>query len=108
LAPSPEERRSHDQRRPPPQRHVARHPDLGFGVLSFAPNILIGIVYSRRTHAVSLGRAFVLGHLLIAWNYVGHFPARRGLARMVKGRTSWDKTSRTREPVEPVASVASP
>jgi hypothetical protein len=73
-------------------------------VLSFAPNILIGIVYSRRTHAVSLGRAFVLGHLMIAWNHVGYVAAWRGLSRTVRGRTSWDKTFSTREPVESVAS----
>lgn len=71
-------------------------------VLSFAPNILIGIIYSRRTRAVSLGRALVLGHLMIAWNYVGYVAAWRAVGRMMRGRTNWDKTSRTSEPVEPV------
>ncbi|MDT4912942.1 MAG: hypothetical protein QOC66_2070, partial [Pseudonocardiales bacterium] len=41
-------------------------------VLSFAPNLLIGFIYSRRTRAVTLRRALVLGHLMIAWNYIGY------------------------------------
>jgi len=71
-------------------------------VLSFAPNILIGIIYSLRTRAVSLGRALVLGHLMIAWNYVGYVAAWRALGRMLRGRNNWDKTSRTSEPLGPV------
>jgi hypothetical protein len=72
-------------------------------VLSFAPNILIGIVYSRRTHAVSLGRALVLGHLMIAWNYIGYAAAWRAVGRMLRGRSNWDKTSRSSESAPPVA-----
>jgi 1,2-diacylglycerol 3-beta-glucosyltransferase len=67
-------------------------------VLSFGPNILIGIVYARRTRVVSLPRALVLGHLMIAWNYVGYVAAWRAVGRMLRGRTNWDKTTRTREP----------
>jgi cellulose synthase/poly-beta-1,6-N-acetylglucosamine synthase-like glycosyltransferase len=66
-------------------------------VVSFAPNILIGFVYARRTRAVSLTRALVLGHLMIVWNYVGYFAAWRALARMIRGRTNWTKTTRSSE-----------
>jgi cellulose synthase/poly-beta-1,6-N-acetylglucosamine synthase-like glycosyltransferase len=66
-------------------------------VLSFAPNLLIGFVYARRTRAVTLQRAFVLGHLMIAWNYIGYVAVWRAVGRMLRGRTNWDKTSRTVE-----------
>jgi 1,2-diacylglycerol 3-beta-glucosyltransferase len=74
---------------------------IGYGalwyVVSFAPNILIGFVYARRTRAVSVPRALLLGHLMIAWNYIGYFAAWRALARMIGGRTNWTKTTRTSE-----------
>ncbi len=69
-------------------------------VLSFAPNLLIGFVYARRTRAVTLKRAFVLGHLMIAWNYIGYIAVWRAVGRMLRGRTNWDKTSRTNEAVD--------
>jgi cellulose synthase/poly-beta-1,6-N-acetylglucosamine synthase-like glycosyltransferase len=70
-------------------------------VLSFAPNLLIGFIYSRRTRAVSLGRALVLGHVMIAWNYIGYVAVWRALSRMVSGRSNWIKTTRTSEAGEP-------
>ncbi len=76
----------------------------GYAVLwyamSFAPNLLIGFVYARRTRAVTLTRALVLGHLMIAWNYVGYFAAWRALARMIRGRSNWTKTTRTNEALD--------
>jgi 1,2-diacylglycerol 3-beta-glucosyltransferase len=71
-------------------------------VLSFAPNLLIGFVYARRTRSVSMPRAFVLGHLMIAWNYVGYIAVWRALIRMARGRTNWHKTTRHSERVNPV------
>jgi 1,2-diacylglycerol 3-beta-glucosyltransferase len=71
-------------------------------VLSFAPNLLIGFIYARRTRAVTVGRAIVLGHLMILWNYVGYFAAWRAISRMVRGRTDWNKTTRSSESPEPV------
>ena len=68
-------------------------------VLSFSPNLLIGIIYSRRTRAVSLPRALVLGHLMIAWNYIGYLAAWRALGRLVSHRDNWTKTTRTIEVV---------
>lgn len=69
-------------------------------VLSFAPNLVIGFIYARRTRAVTLGRALVLGHLMIAWNYIGYLAAWRAVARMLRGTSDWIKTSRSREPSE--------
>jgi 1,2-diacylglycerol 3-beta-glucosyltransferase len=74
-------------------------------VLSFAPNLLIGFVYARRTRAVTVRRALVLGHLMIAWNYIGYLAAWRAIFRMVRGRTNWDKTSRSAEPMKPAVTV---
>jgi cellulose synthase/poly-beta-1,6-N-acetylglucosamine synthase-like glycosyltransferase len=75
-------------------------------VLSFAPNLVIGLIYARRTRAVTLRRALVLGHLMIAWNYIGYLAAWRAVARMLRGTTDWTKTSRSREPSEAVAEYA--
>jgi 1,2-diacylglycerol 3-beta-glucosyltransferase len=65
--------------------------------ISFLPNLVIGVLYSRRTRAISLGRSLVLGHLMIAWNYIGYFACWRALVRMLVGRTGWSKTSRSIE-----------
>jgi GT2 family glycosyltransferase len=70
-------------------------------VLSFAPNLLIGLIYARRTRAVTLRRALILGHLMIAWNYIGYVAAWRAVSRMLRHRTDWAKTSRSREPGDP-------
>jgi len=82
-------------------------------VLSFAPNILIGVIYARRTQSVTLGRALVLGHLMIAWNYIGYLAAWRAVGRMVRRRSDWTKTTRSAEldvahaaPVAPATFVA--
>jgi hypothetical protein len=70
-------------------------------VVSFAPNLLIGFIYARRTRAVTLRRAFVLGHLMIAWNYIGYIAVWRAISRMLRGVNNWDKTTRTHEPHHP-------
>ena len=66
-------------------------------LLSFAPNLFIGFIYARRTRAVTLRRALVLGHLMIAWNYIGYAAAWRALFRIVLRRNNWTKTSRSQE-----------
>lgn len=66
-------------------------------LLSFAPNLFIGFIYARRTRAVTLRRALVLGHLMIAWNYIGYVAAWRALFRIVLRRDDWTKTSRSQE-----------
>lgn len=74
---------------------------ISYGVLwytiSFLPNIAIGIVYARRSRAVSTPRAILLGHLMILWNYVGYVAVWRGLFRILQRRTGWTKTARTSE-----------
>ncbi len=77
-------------------------------VLSFAPNLLIGFVYARRTRAVTLKRAFVLGHLMIAWNYIGYISVWRAVGRMLRGRNNWDKTSRSSEAIDQVTESLEP
>lgn len=68
-------------------------------VISFLPNLVIGVTYARRTRAITLGQALVLGHLMIVWNYIGYFAVWRALMRMARGRTGWDKTARTHDTV---------
>jgi 1,2-diacylglycerol 3-beta-glucosyltransferase len=63
----------------------------------FLPNLLIGITYSRRTSAVSLAKALVLGHAMIIYNYIGYVAAWRAFFRMCFGRVSWAKTPRSME-----------
>lgn len=76
--------------------------------ISFLPNLLIGITYSRRTKAVSLPRAIVLGHVMIAYNYIGYLAAWRALFRMLTRRVGWAKTPRSAEtPTDPVATSGS-
>ena len=66
-------------------------------LISFLPNLLIGVIYARRTRAVSAWRALLLGHLMILWNYIGYVAAWSALVRIVRRRTGWDKTTRTSE-----------
>jgi 1,2-diacylglycerol 3-beta-glucosyltransferase len=66
-------------------------------LVSFLPNLAIGVVYSRRTRAVSLGQSLLLSHLMIVWNYVGYVAAWRAVVRIVLGRSGWEKTARNRE-----------
>jgi cellulose synthase/poly-beta-1,6-N-acetylglucosamine synthase-like glycosyltransferase len=77
-------------------------------LLSFAPNIFIGVIYARRTRAVTLRRALVLGHLMIAWNYIGYVAAWRAFGRLCLRRDDWTKTSRSREDHEDVPEKWSP
>ena len=74
---------------------------LAYGVLwyllSFLPNVAIGWTYSRRTRAVSLAHALLLGHLMILWNYVGYLATWKALVRMLRKRNGWDKTARSIE-----------
>ncbi|KJE76292.1 glycosyltransferase [Ferrimicrobium acidiphilum] len=66
-------------------------------VFSFLPNILIGLIYYRRTRSISLPKAILMGHLMLLWNYIGYISAWAALVRMIKGVRSWSKTGRTVE-----------
>ena len=70
-------------------------------LISFLPNLVIGLVYARRTGAVRIGTALLLGHLMIVWNYVGYLAAWRAVGRMLRGNRGWDKTTRTTDGPEP-------
>jgi hypothetical protein len=39
----------------------------------------------------------LLGHLLLAWNYIAFVCCWRALYRMITGRGGWDKTARVHE-----------
>lgn len=71
-------------------------------LISFLPNLVIGLVYARRTGAVRLRTALLLGHLMIIWNYVGYIAAWRAVARIVRGQRGWVKTTRTVDAHEPL------
>ena len=79
---------------------------IGYAVLwyliSFLPNLVIGLVYARRTRTVSIWTALLLGHLMILWNYIGYVAAWRAIFRMIRGRRGWDKTTRTADATEPL------
>ncbi len=66
-------------------------------LISFLPNLVIGLVYARRTGAVRMSTALLLGHLMILWNYVGYAAAWWAVARMVRGQRGWVKTARTND-----------
>lgn len=78
-------------------------------VMSFAPTILCGYIYSRREDDISPIRAVLFSHVLVLWNYVLFLACWRGVFRMVTGRTGWDKTARVVEAAAhlPVSEAAS-
>lgn len=76
-------------------------------VISFSPNLLIGVTYALRTRSVNLWQALLLGHVMIAYNYVGYAAVWTALFRMVLGRTGWTKTARVVEAAVPEAAQAS-
>ena len=50
----------------------------------------------------------VLGHLMIAWNYIGYISVWRTVGRMLRGRNNWDKTSRSSEAIDQVTESLEP
>lgn len=70
---------------------------LGWYVASFLPNIIIGVLYGRRTKQVGTAKAFVLGHLMLLYNYVGYGATFGALWRILRRRNSWAKTARVAE-----------
>lgn len=73
---------------------------LVFYVMSFLPNLVAAWLYYRREDRVGIFRAFAIGHLLLVGNYIAYFSAWRAVVRMVRGRTGWDKTDRSKENAE--------
>nr|CEL15316.1 N-acetyl-glucosamine transferase [Kibdelosporangium sp. MJ126-NF4] len=66
-------------------------------IASFFPNIMIGVLYGRRTKQVGMGKAFLLGHGMLVWNYVGYLATYKALWRILRRQTSWAKTARVAE-----------
>lgn len=77
-------------------------PIMFWYLMSFAPTILCGYIYSRREEDISPVRAILFSHVLVLWNYVLFLACWRGVFRMVLGRTGWDKTARVVEAAHPV------
>lgn len=83
-------------------------------LLSFAPTVLCGCIYSRREKDISLPRAVAFSHLLVLWNYVLFIACWSAVIRMLRGRKGWVKTARLAEttrapapaPPEPVSAGA--
>jgi len=66
-------------------------------LVSFAPALVTSLLCRRRDPSIGWGRALLLGHSFVVMNYLSWACAWRALARLVRGRTGWDKTSRTTE-----------
>lgn len=66
-------------------------------ILSFLPNIVVGVTYAKRTKSVSLPYALLLGHLMVIYNFVGYISAWRAVGRMIIGKGGWAKTARSDE-----------
>ncbi|KAA2262749.1 glycosyltransferase [Solihabitans fulvus] len=66
-------------------------------VASFLPCLISGYLYYRRERNYGFWRSFLLGHVLIVWNYVSFVSCWQALGRMLEGKTGWDKTARTAE-----------
>jgi cellulose synthase/poly-beta-1,6-N-acetylglucosamine synthase-like glycosyltransferase len=66
-------------------------------LLAFAPSLLLSFAYWRQARDIGLARALVLGHLLLAYNYVWYAAAWRALVRILLARRGWSKTVREPE-----------
>jgi 1,2-diacylglycerol 3-beta-glucosyltransferase len=66
-------------------------------ILSFLPNLIAGYLYLRRDRSVGRLRAFAIGHVLVLYNYVAYIACWRALWRVLRGKTTWDKTQRLTE-----------
>lgn len=77
-------------------------------VISFSPNLMIGVTYALRTRSVNLWQALLLGHVMIVYNYVGYLAAWCALFRMLRGKTGWSKTPRVAESAPAAAAGVRP
>lgn len=65
-------------------------------VVGFFPTITLAAIYRRRA-GCTRRHAFVLGHALLAYNYLMYIAAWMAVYRMVRNRDGWTKTTRTLE-----------
>jgi 1,2-diacylglycerol 3-beta-glucosyltransferase len=66
-------------------------------VVSFAPNWIVGYLYSRLDRKTRFWKGIAVGHLLLVANLVAYAAAWKALYRIATGRHSWTKTERNRE-----------
>ena len=69
---------------------------IGWYLIGFAPTLLTGFFYGKRS-GVSKSRSIFLAHVLLVYNYLMYWAAWRALIRMLWGGTSWTKTDRVIE-----------
>lgn len=74
-------------------------------VLAFSPALVSALLCHRRDPAAGWWRAVAMGHSFVLMNYLSWVCCWRALLRMVRGRTGWDKTSRTADPTVPDRAV---
>jgi len=75
-------------------------------LVTFAPAIFTTIVYHRRDRRIGWPTAILMGHAFVVMNYLSFVCAWGALIRMVRGRTGWDKTTRTADEPRPAATPA--
>nr|WP_246401849.1 glycosyltransferase [Jiangella mangrovi] len=68
-----------------------------FYLLAFAPALATGLIYHRRDRRWGLLKSLAMGNAVIVTNYLSFACVWRALFRILRGQTSWDKTSRIRE-----------
>ena len=66
-------------------------------LLSFFPSIVSGYLYYRQDHSLGRWRTLLLGHMLVATNYLAYVACWRAFIRMHRGETGWVKTVRLTE-----------
>jgi cellulose synthase/poly-beta-1,6-N-acetylglucosamine synthase-like glycosyltransferase len=66
-------------------------------LVSFAPNIVTGLMYARRDRRMGIWKALLLSHLLFPYQYVSYIATWKAALRMVTGRRGWAKTERSLE-----------
>lgn len=66
-------------------------------LLSFGPSIALSLVYRHRARDISVVYAFMLGHLLAAYNYLWYIAEWKAVFRIIFRRRGWTKTARVLE-----------
>jgi 1,2-diacylglycerol 3-beta-glucosyltransferase len=66
-------------------------------VMSFLPNLVLGYLYYRRDEKVSVLRALGMAHMMLLFNYLSYIAAWMAFIRLLRGKNTWDKTTRTSE-----------
>ncbi len=65
--------------------------------MSFLPNLVLAVLHWSRDRTVGFGRAIVLAHAMIVYNYIAYAATWSAVIRVCKGQTGWSKTTRSVE-----------